>query len=165
MSSKKAKVFIGSSTEGKKVAKALKLELGDVATSTIWSEGVFGIGKNYLESLTDALSNYEFAILVLTPDDEAQVRAAEVRLPRDNVLFELGLFMGQYGKKRVFVVQEETTKLLSDFEGIVTAKFSMGGRRDHKRTELRQIVGASAIEIKSAIDDAQIARVDDLAVQ
>lgn len=164
MTSKKSKVFIGSSKEGKKVAEALKLELGDVATSTIWSEGVFGIGKNYLESLTDALSNYEFAILVLTPDNEAQVRAAEVRLPRDNVLFELGLFMGQYGKKRVFVAQEETTKLLSDFEGIVTAKFSMEGRCDHKRIELRQIVGASAIEIKSAIEDAQIAHVDDRAV-
>jgi predicted nucleotide-binding protein len=104
VSSTKVKVFIGSSTEGKKVAEALKLQLKDVATSTIWSEGVFGIGKNYLESLTAALSNYEFAILVLTPDDEAWVRGSDVRLPRDNVLFELGLFTGQYGRKRVFVV-------------------------------------------------------------
>ncbi len=163
MNSKKAKVFIGSSTEGKKVAEALKLELRDVAACTIWSEGVFGLGKNYLKSLTDALPNYEFAILVLTPDDETRVRTAEVRLPRDNVLFELGLFTGQYGR-RVFVVQEETAKLLSDLEGIVTAKFSLEGRCDHTRTDLRQIMGASAIEIKGAIEDAQLAHVDDRAV-
>jgi hypothetical protein len=64
----------------------------------------------------------------------------------------------------VFVVQDETTKLLSDFDGIVTAKYSMEEGRAYTRTELQQVVGASAIEIKGAIEDAQIARVDDLAV-
>jgi len=55
------------------------------------NEGVFALGQTLVESLTKALSLFDFAVVVLTPDDLVQSRSTEVFGPRDNVIVELGL--------------------------------------------------------------------------
>jgi hypothetical protein len=82
-------MFVGSSTEGLKIAKALQVLLDHVCEVTIWSHGVFGLSQGTLESLVNALEEYDFAVLVLTADDLVTSRDAEFVAPRDNVLFEL----------------------------------------------------------------------------
>jgi hypothetical protein len=118
-------VFIGSSSEGLDAAKAIQANLDYVAESQIWSQGLFGLSEGTLETLVTSLDRFDFAVLVLTPDDLTLSRGAEQRSPRDNVLFELGLFIGALGRDRVFVVMDRSAsiKLPSDLAGITPATY------------------------------------------
>ncbi len=113
-------VFIGSSSEGETVARAIELHLHKYADVTIWMNGVFKPGVSHLQSLLNALNRFDFAVLVLTPDDVLESRDDSYSSPRDNVVFELGLFMGRLGDRRAFFVAEEhkNLKLPSDLDGI-----------------------------------------------
>ena len=53
-------------------------------------------------------------------------RADEVTTARDNVLFELGLFMGALGRERTFIVTEKSVRLPTDLAGIATVSFQRG---------------------------------------
>jgi hypothetical protein len=123
-------VFIGSSTEGLDVAREVELQLQQVAIPNIWKDGVFGLGSGTLESLMTVLEQFDFAVMVLSPDDLVESRAQSYASPRDNVIFELGLFMGRLGRKRVFIVheQEKNLKLPSDLAGIAVSPYR---RRDN----------------------------------
>lgn len=98
--SQRPAIFIGSSSEGLKIAKGIQAELSQVAEVTVWSQGVFQPTYGYLESLTKALEAADFAVLVLTPDDFTESRGDSAPSPRDNVVFELGLFLGRLGRER-----------------------------------------------------------------
>ncbi|MHB8627651.1 MAG: TIR domain-containing protein [Aggregatilineales bacterium] len=130
---KKASLFIGSSSEGLDVAREVEFHLQDVAEVTIWNEGlgVFKLGASYLESLINSLDNFDFAVLVLTPDDFVVSRDVSSQGPRDNVMFELGLFMGRLGRSRTFIIYDADTqvKIPTDLSGVHTATFH-GQRSD-----------------------------------
>jgi predicted nucleotide-binding protein len=93
-------VFIGSSSEGLEVARSVREQLKPDVEITIWHEGVFGLGQGTLEALVNAITRFDFAVLVLTPDDLVESRHHASQSPRDNVLFECGLFMGKLGRER-----------------------------------------------------------------
>lgn len=57
-----------------------------------------------LDSLISALETFDFAVFVFSPDDVLQIRNQQVSTARDNVIFELGLFIGKLGKRRCFIV-------------------------------------------------------------
>ncbi|MFL6210721.1 MAG: TIR domain-containing protein [Pyrinomonadaceae bacterium] len=117
----KPTVFIGSSTEGLKVARAIRDQLDSDATVVMWNEDEsFRPGQSTLESLMTASERYDFAILVFTADDQVISRGDHALAPRDNVLFELGLFMGRLGRERTFIVynSKDNLKIPSDFKGI-----------------------------------------------
>jgi predicted nucleotide-binding protein len=118
-------VFIGSSTEGLQIAKQLQVGLSRVARCKLWTQGVFGLTQGTLESLIETAKSSDFAILVMTPDDLITKRAKKANIPRDNVIFELGLFMGALGRDRTFIVhsRDDSIDLPSDLAGITTATF------------------------------------------
>ncbi|WP_234683503.1 nucleotide-binding protein [Bradyrhizobium monzae] len=124
-------MFIGSSSEGFKVARAIAQQLQDQLEITTWSSGLFGLGDGTLESLLEAAPTFDFATLVLTPDDVTTSRASESQSPRDNVIFEAGLFIGVLGRKRAFIVFDADTpiKIPSDLAGITVAQYR-GHRSD-----------------------------------
>lgn len=121
----RSSIFVGSSSEGVEFARAVRSALESDAEVTVWDEGVFELGQTFVESLTQALSHFDFAVLVLTPDDVVQSRSAELSSPRDNVIFELGLFMGKLGRGRTFILQQSHSdlKVPSDLSGITTAQY------------------------------------------
>jgi len=123
----KPTVFIGSSTEGSRVAQEILFKLRNYAESTIWEDGVFNPGAGTLETLVDLLDKFDFAIFVLSPDDTIEVRGRSYASPRDNVLFELGLFMGSLGRRRTFIVHAAGVdlKLPSDLAGITTSPYAI----------------------------------------
>jgi predicted nucleotide-binding protein len=120
----KPRVFIGCSVEGLRYAKIIQLQLEHGTHTTIWNQGVFGLSRGTLETLVAERHNYDYAVLVLTPDDTRVKRDKEGPIPRDNVVFELGLFMGALGRDRVFMVVKDGTELPTDLAGITPAKFS-----------------------------------------
>lgn len=145
---RKPRVFIGSSAEGLPVAKALQVGLDHSAEVTIWSQGVFGLSRGTLEDLVRASQTFDYAVLALTPDDLLHKRTTVGNSPRDNVIFELGLFMGALGRERTFIVYSRDAKpeLPSDLAGVTAATY--GQRLDGN---LQAAVGAACTQIENAI--------------
>jgi hypothetical protein len=126
MPSEKPSIFIGSSSEGLDIAREVELQLLPVADVNLWANGIFVLGEGTLESLVNALARFDFAIMVLSPDDLLETRGQNFTSPRDNVLFELGLFMGRLGRRRTIIMNEEGAplKLPSDLNGITRATYA-----------------------------------------
>jgi len=147
----KPSIFIGSSSEGLEFARAIRVALGDVAEVTIWNEGFFRPGATFIETLVNALPRFDFAALVLTADDLVRSRDVEIMGPRDNVLFELGLFMGRLGRARTFLVHQagEDLKIPSDLSGVTAATYEWPrADRNHQAA-----VGAPCDSIRQVIRD------------
>jgi Predicted nucleotide-binding protein containing TIR-like domain len=141
-------VFVGSSKEGLKIAKALQILLDHACEVTIWSQGVFGLSQGSLESLVRALDEFDFAVLILTADDLVISREESSAAPRDNVLFELGLFMGGLGKDRTFIVYDRSKdlKLPSDLAGVSAATFE-----PHVNGNFEAALGAAATRVENQV--------------
>ncbi|MEJ5266528.1 MAG: STING domain-containing protein [Bacteroidales bacterium] len=124
----KKKLFIGSSTEELELANVVKSILEKDFDVIIWNEKVwdtliFKINQNFLSDLLKASLQFDFGILIGTNDDKVLFRGKEVMQPRDNVLFELGLFTGRLGTSKCAFLIEKEVKLLSDFNGLSLAYF------------------------------------------
>jgi predicted nucleotide-binding protein len=119
------RAFIGSSSEGLAVARQLQEMLGGDLTTIIWNQGtVFGLTNTTIESLEEAVLDYDCGIFILTKDDRLVSRGRHRDVARDNVVFELGLFMGKLTRRRVLVVQAHGVSLPSDLSGLTTASYS-----------------------------------------
>src|SRR5262245_31786624 len=118
-------VFIGSSSEGRSIAEYLQVLLDADCEVQLWSQATFGLGDSTLASLVVAIERFDFAVLVVTADDTGTARGEGYAAPRDNVLFELGLFMGALGPARTFMVVDRSNppKLPSDLAGVTYASF------------------------------------------
>src|SRR5689334_20196265 len=117
----KPRIFIGSSTEGLKVANAIHVNLEREAESTVWTQGVFRPAEFILESLINQLKKADIGIFVFSPDDVVKMRGSEQSVVRDNVIFEFGLCIGLVGLKNSFIVApaNESLHLPSDLLGLI----------------------------------------------
>lgn len=125
---RKKRIFIGSSSEELELANAAKSILERDFEVTIWNDSVwdtsiFKINNNFLNDLLRASLQFDFGMLIGTTDDEVKYRGDSVMQPRDNVLFELGLFIGRLGLSKCAFVIDKELKVLSDISGISLARF------------------------------------------
>jgi CRP/FNR family cyclic AMP-dependent transcriptional regulator len=98
-------VFIGSSRESLSVTDAIVAGLASAPFITRpWTKGVFGASNFPIEDLENQVGEADFGVLVLGPDDKVVSRGKGYDAPRDNVVFELGLFMGGLGRRRSFLI-------------------------------------------------------------
>ena len=104
-------IFVGSSSEGIGLVEKIADRLNLPAQLRLWNDDVFQPSEHTMEGLERQLDESDFAILVLTPDDIIESRGAEQPAPRDNLLLELGLFMGRIGRKRTMIVVPMGSKL------------------------------------------------------
>ena len=119
-------VFIGSSSEALAVATAIhKSLMRQRVAPRIWSEGVFQCSRTIIEDLTDATDQSDFAILVLSSDDVITSRGRKKAAPRDNTIFELGLFMGALSRDRTYIVAPKhlDIKIPTDLLGVTFLKY------------------------------------------
>lgn len=142
-------VFIGSTVEQLEVAKKLQAAFThDPWVKRVWTDGVFGAGRSPIESLVAQLRQLDFALLVVTPDDVVESRDKAQASPRDNVIFELGLMIGELGRDRTFFVRERgmDLKIPSDLMGVQPLELEPGSANDlasrlaPAATEFRDIV-------------------------
>jgi len=147
----KAKVFIASSVEGLEVARAIQANIDHEFEITVWTQDIFKLSADTLESLLDALGNHDFGIFVFSPDDEIKMRDEGEKTVRDNVIFELGLFVGRNGKDFNFIVQPRDIEMHipSDLYGITTADYAT----DRTDKNLTAALGKASTQISNQINE------------
>jgi hypothetical protein len=146
------KLFIGSSGSSVTVADliAKRLEgMGSVKVR-VWNEGVFTLNDGVLDRLLEIVKEYDFAVMIWGPDDVTESKGEFAASPRDNVIFECGLFMGVLGKGRVFIVYDSKVKikLPSDFDGITLASYDGSRVEEEGESAIRDASGEIAREIR-----------------
>jgi hypothetical protein len=147
-------LFIGSSSEGLAVARALQAEVYEVCEAQIWSQGVFEPTGTTIGSLLEAAQDADFAAFILTPDDSIETRDAKISAARDNVVFELGLFLGALGPQRVFIVSPHSAdlRLPSDLAGVTRLNYKSN------RKLLQAALGPAATVIREMITSKGLRR-------
>lgn len=170
------KIFVGSSTKGRafahkfvdKVKTIIEGELSvdaesvkDVVSDTpshdnirtikinYWDKEVFSPSGTTLNTLIEQSKKVDFAIFALTKDDLSVSKKSVGRwLPRDNVIFEIGLFMGELTKERTYLVMDrgdfKKLKLPSDLQGFTVAVFDkkMPASLKEKAREIANLIRA-----------------------
>lgn len=128
-------IFVACASESLPVAKAFQGYFEDhEVVVEVWSDGVFKPSQGTMESLQAKLESSDFTVAVFSADDRVESRGKETVAPRDNTVFELGLFAGALGRERSFfaVQRDEDIKIPSDLAGITSLRFGWvkGGEPD-----------------------------------
>lgn len=121
MADSKPRLFIGSSSEAKPYAMAVMRELQRYAEVAPWFAGVFKVNNATMDDLETQVDHNDFAVFVFGPDDIVDFRGKTVLAPRDNTLFELGLFWGHLRRGRVFYIVPIQSK--KTYQGTEIAEF------------------------------------------
>lgn len=142
-------VFIGSSAENRKIAWELQAHLQHDCDAVVWTDRVFSPNSRPIENLINQTRKSDFAIMVADADDMVNSRGQNKEVARDNIIFELGLFIGALGIDRCFLVYDEAKKpnLPSDLKGIEPITYRM-----HKSGDLSASLGTARTDILQAID-------------
>jgi hypothetical protein len=125
----KPRLFLGSSAKQEKLLQALARGLHDVAHVEPWTSS-FNPGTTALERLVELAHEVDFAAFVFAQDDwtangppASGPAASGQASPRDNVVFEAGLFGGTLGMRRTFILHASGSKLPSDLLGLTTVRY------------------------------------------
>ena len=125
----KPRIFLGSSGKQEKLLQALARGLEEVAQVEPWTTS-FNPGTTTLERLLELAHEVDFAAFVFAQDDwttqSPQVLPSPgsgQASPRDNVVFEAGLFGGTLGMRRTFILHANGSKLPSDLLGLTCVRY------------------------------------------
>jgi len=146
----KAKLFVISSKEALPIAREIQSILQHDLLVQVWTDGVFFASSYALEALEQAVTDSDFAIAIAQPDDTVKSRGAENKVARDNVIFELGLFMGRLGRRRSILFQPsgQELKLPSDLQGLTAVSYSIGNPK-----ELTTLMGPACTQIRKLVQE------------
>jgi len=146
------RLFIASSAEGLHVAEAVNIKLEHDFRVKQW-DNAFNLSSMTLQSLLARAEETDFAVFVFHPDDKATIRGTEYSVVRDNVLFELGLFIGSLGIEKCFILVpksiENDFRLPTDLAGLTVTAY------DDSLDDMVDAVATSCARIKQAAKKLQ----------
>ncbi|TDF96662.1 TIR domain-containing protein [Paenibacillus piri] len=156
----KPRLFIGSARESIALVSAIQQQLSYYAEVTPWSAGAFRANRYPMEDLEEQLESNDFAVFVFSADDIVYMRDQVYLSPRDNTVFEMGMFWGRLKRERVFFVVPNLVPLHrnginihefhipSDLNGLTLLKYEM--RTDKNNAAA---VNVACAEIISRIEE------------
>jgi CAP12/Pycsar effector protein, TIR domain len=125
----KPRIFLGSSGKQAKLLQALTRGLDDIAHVEPWTTS-FNPGTTTLERLLELAHEVDFAAFAFAQDDwttasppASPPTSSGQASPRDNVVFEAGLFGGILGMRRTFIIHAHGAKLPSDLLGLTCVRY------------------------------------------
>lgn len=127
----KPRIFLGSSGKQEKLLHALTKGLESVAHVDPWTTS-FNPGTTTLERLVELAHEVDFAAFVFARDDWTTISPTATApasaesgqaSPRDNVVFEAGLFGGVLGMRRTFILHASGSKLPTDLLGLTSIRY------------------------------------------
>ena len=141
------KVFI---VHGRDVA--VKAEVARFIGKLGFAEIIFhesaGRGRTLIEKLEDFVADgIDFVVVLLTPDDVGALSSDKDVLQsraRQNVIFELGFFIGILGRERVCALLKDNVELPSDYDGVIWVHFDSRGAW---RTDLAREMKAAGLAV------------------
>src|SRR5215470_11457413 len=163
----KPRIFLGSSGKQQKLLQALTRGLEDVAEVEPWTTS-FNPGTTTLERLLELTREVDFAAFVFARDDwtsnsphatdssgaSPQDNPGQAS-PRDNVVFEAGLFGAALGMRRTFILHANGAKLPTDLLGLTSVRYG-----EATGTAEMRVVNQ---KLRKAIEDARrLARIEGL---
>src|SRR5689334_22548629 len=124
----KPRIFLGSSGKQAKLLQAITRGLDDVADVEPWTT-TFNPGRSTLDRLVELSQEVDFAAFVFAQDDWTATDASDAgqASPRDNVVFEAGLFGGALGIRRTFILHANDSKLPTDLLGLTSVRYDAAG--------------------------------------
>ena len=140
-----------SSTEALDIAREIQSNfVHDSFSVVIWTDGVFKASSYAIESLERAVDASDFAIVIAQPDDLTNIRGEARPVPRDNIIFELGFFIGCLGRKRTLLLEprDKEVKLPTDLSGLMTIGYRYGEPKD-----LPTLLSPACDQIRMIIND------------
>jgi hypothetical protein len=154
------RIFLGSSGQQAKLLQALTRGLEDVAHVDPWTTS-FNPGTTTLDRLVELAHEVDFAAFVFARDDWTTTNpvaspspGSGQDSPRDNVVFEAGLFGGVLGMRRTFILHAHGSKLPSDLLGLTCIRYG-----DPTPTEIRAVNQ----KLRNAIEnEGRLARIEGL---
>lgn len=146
----KPRIFIISSKESLSIAQEIQSIMHHEFLVDVWTDGVFFASSYVLEVLEKAIERSDFAIAVAQPDDEIISRGVQQLTPRDNVIFELGLFMGRLGRRRTILFQPagKELKLPSDLKGLTAVSYKTGSA-----AEMTALLAPACHEVRKLVHE------------
>jgi len=115
-------VFLGYSGKSEESAQAVKEFLLTQGSSVLDWKTDFIPGRTILDQIQRAAERCRGAIFLFTKDDDlARSATADTAVPRDNVVFEAGYFVGVKGKRSVLIIRESGSKMPADLGGDIYA--------------------------------------------
>ncbi|WP_250514404.1 TIR domain-containing protein [Caballeronia sp. INDeC2] len=152
----KIRIFVISSVEALPIARAVEnaFEYDDYNV-TLWTHDVFKASRYPIESLEAELDVSDFAIAIVQPDDVTKMRGEDRAVPRDNVIFELGFFMGRLGRERAILMEPrgEEVSLPTDLSGITTIPYKYADGKG-----LAAAMGPACNRLRSLINELGVFR-------
>jgi hypothetical protein len=157
----KPRIFLGSSGKREKLLQALTRGLEDVAQVEPWTNS-FNPGTTTLERLLELAHEVDFAAFVFARDDwtttsppaPAASESGQAS-PRDNVVFEAGLFGGTLGMRRTFILHASGAKLPTDLLGLTCVRYE-------DATTASEVKAVSQKLRKAIEDEGRLARIEGL---
>ena len=87
-------------------------------------------GRTIIEKFEEHSADVRYAIVLLTADDRGGLADAKPSTyrprARQNVILELGYFLGKLGRRRVSVIYEEAVEIPSDYQGVLYTPLDPG---------------------------------------
>jgi hypothetical protein len=151
----KPRIFLGSSGKQEKLLQALTRGLSDIARVEPWTT-VFNPGTSTLERLLELTREVDFAAFIFAQDDWTTASPSAPSepppgqaSPRDNVVFEAGLFGGVLGMRRTFILHARGAKLPTDLLGLTCVRYA-GAMTPAETREINQKI-RKAIENEGSV--------------
>lgn len=122
------RIFIASSTEDLFIAEKFSTEIrnANIGTPILWTDLMAnGTGRVPLHILIEETEKSDFAIFIINCNDKSEIRGEDILTPRDNVIFEFGMFISKLKPENCFFIRNSSCKahVLSDYKGFIHLTF------------------------------------------